>query len=374
MLILITNERLDLRAGSDSFIRDLARGLQKLGHYVMAYGSDPRQGRRLVERDSISVATDLERLPVRPDIIHARHHLDAMTAIAALPGVPVVHHCIGPAWSTVLPVHPRIHRYIAPATGIANWIARQGPIPRDRIDLVHSAVDPLRLASTARPAASPERLLVYDDQMLPDSPIVPAIKAAADGLGLSVELAGRRLGRVFGNAGTRLPDYDIVFARGRAAIEAIACGCAVVVVSHDRCGEMVDEGNFDRLREADFSVDATRPPTPAERIGEILRGYSAPTTAALAAMVGSRCDFPAYAAAIESVYRSAIAMHESHVEDIRAEEKAIAAYLAGLVPALKRQYSTQRTFSDMSLWSESTFRDLSAKMAAIQVDSDTLQG
>ena len=103
MRILITNERLDQRAGSDLFIRDLARGLQKLGHFVIAYSSDPREQPRLLERDSISVSTDLERLPFRPDIIHARHHLDAMTAVMALPGVPAIHHCIGAAWSILPP-------------------------------------------------------------------------------------------------------------------------------------------------------------------------------------------------------------------------------------------------------------------------------
>ena len=53
MRILITNERLDQRAGSDGFVRDLARGLQALGHYVIVYGSDQHQRPRFLERDAV---------------------------------------------------------------------------------------------------------------------------------------------------------------------------------------------------------------------------------------------------------------------------------------------------------------------------------
>ena len=95
MRVLITNNRLDLRGGAEMFVRDLARGLQARGHSGLAYSSDLGQGERLLESDPVAVTTDLENLVFRPDIIHAQHHLDAMTALGALQGVPALYHCHG---------------------------------------------------------------------------------------------------------------------------------------------------------------------------------------------------------------------------------------------------------------------------------------
>ena len=95
MRVLITNNCLDARGGAESFVKDLARGLQRLGHSVLAYTSDPTQQERLLDNDVVPVATDLEHLPFVPDVIHAQHHLDAMSALASVLGAPAIYQCHG---------------------------------------------------------------------------------------------------------------------------------------------------------------------------------------------------------------------------------------------------------------------------------------
>ena len=362
MRILITNERLDQRAGSDGFVRDLARGLQALGHYVIVYGSDQHQRPRFLERDSIPVAADLERLPFRPDIIHARHHLDAMTAVSGLPGVPAIHHCIAPASSIVLPVHPRIHRYVAPSTDVAGRLAGEG-IGEERIDLVGNAVDLQRFARRREPATPPRRVLVYDDELGADSPVVSAIRAAAAARGLSLDHLGRRFGRVIDNPELRLLDYDIVCARGRKAIEALACGCAVMIIAHDRGERLVDRLDVARLRDTDFSVGADAPVASADRLAAAFAGYAPESAAAATAEVRSACDFPRLASELEAVYRSAIAMHQGDVADP-------ARYLEKLLPSIKRMEKAQTMAGDVPLSTASMLLGASASLAAIQADLD----
>ena len=53
MRVLITNNSLAPRGGIETFVRQLARGLQSRGHSVMAYSSDLRQGERLLESDVV---------------------------------------------------------------------------------------------------------------------------------------------------------------------------------------------------------------------------------------------------------------------------------------------------------------------------------
>ena len=85
MRVLITNNTLDHRAGSELYVRDIALALLRRGHHPIAYST--RLG---TVADELRVATvpvidDLNLLTVIPDIIHGQHHLDAMTALLHFP-------------------------------------------------------------------------------------------------------------------------------------------------------------------------------------------------------------------------------------------------------------------------------------------------
>jgi hypothetical protein len=366
MRILITNECLDQRAGSDSHVRDLARALYARGHFVFTYSSDLRQGPRLLENDPIVVATDLEALRFKPDIIHARHHLDALTAVMALPGVPAVHHCVGPASRVVLPIHPRIHRYIAPSVGIAKWIMKQD-VAEGRLDILYNPIDPLRFTRVRSPAPRPRQVLIYDDQLRPDSPSVTIVQQAADELGLEFGLIGRHLGRVINNPEVELLDYDIVCASGRAALEAVACGCVVFPIDHTHFGEMIDETNFDLVRQMDFSLDDEAPSLSKDAVIDAFTGYTASNVAALAAKVRATCDLASYAEKTEAVYQAAITKHEHYVDDIEAELHATSGYLQQLLLLLNTLYKPQPVKGVMPA-TAAMFRDVSVLLSAIQID------
>jgi hypothetical protein len=370
---LITNEQLDQRAGQDLFIRDLARALQKRGHFVIAYSSDTRQLRRLLERDSITVATRLDNLPFRPDIIHSRHHLDALTAVMGLPGVPAVHHCVGSRWSVVLPSHPRIYRYIAPSFVVARWIAGHSEVMAERIAVLNNPIDLQRFATVRQPPERPRKLLVYDHLLRPDSAVVAAIKAAAVPLELEVDLLGRGFGRVVDNPEAYLPRYDIVCAGRRSAIEALSSGCAVVVLAEGKCGEMVVLENFESLRAADFSSDAEASGACADKIRREFSRFSAATCVTLAAKIRSSADFSDYAVRLEAVYRAAIAAHVEQAEDLDAEQRAAGAYLYDLARALKEVDPNRKSDRDVPLSAASLFLDVSATLAAIQEELDKPQ-
>src|SRR5690606_9279215 len=160
-------------------------------------------------------------------------------AVLALPGVPAVHHCIGPAWSAALPVHPGIHRYIAPSARVASWVASQQGAEGGPCDVLLNGVDLLRFNTVRQPAPIARRVLIYDDELSSDAPAVAAVERTAGALGLECRAIGARLGRAVDDPETRLPDFDIVCARGAKAVEALASGCAVVTIGWTGCGELV---------------------------------------------------------------------------------------------------------------------------------------
>ena len=369
MRILVTNEHLDQRAGSDLFVRDLARGLQRLGHFVIAYSSDLRERQRLLERDPIAVATDLASLTFRPDIIHARHHLDAMSAVVALPGVPAIYHCPAPAGLVAVPRHPRIHRYVAPSPALAGRMSRDGGIAPETIDVVPNAVDLDRFSVVRLPAAKLRRGLIYDDGLRLDSPAVGQVRAVAAALGLELDFIGRRLGQVVDRPEGRLPSYDVIFASGRSAVEALACGSAVVVVSETGVGPLVDEDNLKRLREADFTLSHDLPLPPVAAIAAEIERTSPAASAAVTREIRDNAAFAALVDRFDDIYGRVTALHAVSPPDPDAEQQAASRYLGTLVPMIKRMDVLQND-KDMSITTAVAWQDASSRLAAVQREAD----
>src|SRR5262249_56136745 len=86
--ILITNNTLGNRAGSELYVRDLAVALLKRGHTPIAYSTSLGEVARELRAATIPVIDDLDLLATPPGIIHGHHHLDTMTALFHFPGSP----------------------------------------------------------------------------------------------------------------------------------------------------------------------------------------------------------------------------------------------------------------------------------------------
>ncbi len=340
--ILITNNRLNTRGGAESFVRDLARGLQEIGHSVMAYSSDLGQRERLLENDVIPVATDLDLLPFLPDIIHAQHHLDAMTAITALPEVPALFHCHGAVWQECAPKHPRIYHYLAMSKTLAERMAVESNIPISDISVHLNVVDLARFNKVRQPPSQPTRALFFNKHHRQDSPTVAAIREAASRCGISLDFVGRHFGRLIDQPENFLPDYDIVFASGVSAIEALACGCAVVVLGRTSCGGLVLPDNLESYRQANFSIAVNSAPPSSEKIEAELRCYSSEACEMVAKRLRQMADSRLQIGKLAEIYQQIIERHQRSEHDSRAESVAVSKYLRRIVPLVKMADQVQR--------------------------------
>jgi hypothetical protein len=363
--VLITNVSLEVRGGTESFVRALARGLQRKGHSVIAFSSDPTQQERLLESDVVPVATDLERLPFRPDIIHAQHHLDVMTTLASLPGVPALYLCHGAVWREAVPKHPRIYRYGAVSRTLAQRITIESNIAAEDVAVLLNAVDLEEFPTVRRPPARPRRALFYNGRHTPDSPTVSAIREATARVGLELEFIGATFDRMALFPQHVLPDYDLVFASGRSAIEALACGCAVVVLGRTSCGELVRSENFDRYRQVNFTIAVNSPPPSADAITSELQRYSADDCAAVSARIRREADFRTLIDTLVDHYEQIIERHRTTPPDASGEMQAMARYLRRIVPLIR--------MTDLALegkWSSparaESFEELRAELALLQ--------
>ncbi len=357
MRVLITNNRLDFRGGAESFVGDLARGLQARGHRVVAYSSEPGQTQRTLERAGIPATTDLFGLDFRPDIIHAQHHMDAMTALASLPGVPAVYHCHGAVWRENPPAHPRILRYLAMSETLRERMMIEGNLAGGDVEVVLNSVDLSRFREVKVVNERPSNVLFYNRYHRPDSVVVAAARAAAESRGLDFETLGYHFGKMTDEPENLLPHYDIVMASGRSAIDAMACGCAVLVVGRSSCAELVRPGNYDRWRAANFSAAANLPPPTVEAIASELARFQPDEVREVTRRIRVDADANRMVDRLVGIYHEVIERHRNHPPDAAAETRAMANYLRQLVPMLKLAEEAQWS-QDFSLPKTVALRDL----------------
>ncbi|MDO9268592.1 MAG: hypothetical protein Q7T96_05715 [Methylobacter sp.] len=81
------------------------------------------------------------------------------------------------------------------------------------------------------------------------------IRAACQRFGIErVDVAGLSSGHALFKPEAALPEYDVVFAKARCALEAMAVGCAVIVADFPGLGGMVATENLRELRRLNFGV------------------------------------------------------------------------------------------------------------------------
>ncbi|MEO7932477.1 MAG: glycosyltransferase [Chthoniobacterales bacterium] len=335
MRVLITNNTLHVRGGAESFMRDLAGDLQNCGHSVMVYSADPQDADHFRGIDVIQSVDDLENLPEPPDIIHAQHHMDAMTALTALPNIPAIYHCHGAVWRESVPKHPRIHHYLAMSRTLRERMMIEYNLTPDSVDVFLNGVDPRRFCQVRKLPQRPRRGLFYNKFSHRNSPNALAVESAAAAMGIELDWIGRNFERMIGDPENILPNYDVVFASGRSAIEALACGCAVVVLGRTSCGEMVTPANFDRYRQVNFSIAVNSPPPSVEEISRQLLHFSPARCKLVTERIRIEADSRDAVRTLTALYERVIERHRTTKIDVREELLALSHYMRRLVPIVR---------------------------------------
>jgi Glycosyltransferase Family 4 len=328
--ILFTNNRIDARGGTAPFLKQWSEQMQALGHTVTCYSTQPPQARRAFEAYGLPVTEDLDRLTFVPDIIHGQHHMDAMSALLAFPDVPAVYFSHGGVWQECPPVHPRIYEYLVVTPTAAERMAVEFNIPMSSIQVFPNSLELARWPALRRLPDRPSRALFFNHRHTPDSPTARMVQAAAASTGLSLDIIGNVQERWIARPEDVLPTYDIVFASGVSAMEAIASGCAVVVVGRTSCGEMVLPENYQRFRANNFTIAVNSAPPDAAFIEAQLRRYSAEACARVSAQLRQEADHRIAMPKLEELYRRVIERHRTTRPEPRAELEAISRYLQGL--------------------------------------------
>ncbi len=336
MRILFTNSTLSIRAGTELYVRDVALALVGRGHQIVAYSTVLGAVAEELRENGVAVVDNLDKLPWRPDVLHGHHHPETMTALLHLGNVPAIYVCHGfIPWKETPPRHPRIMRYVVVDQMTRDAAVHEHGVSPEQIRLIPSFVDLAKFHRRSTLPKRPCRALLFNNDATP-SLIYPNVLAGCRLRDVQLDAVGRGMGNPIEHPESLLGQYDLVFAKGRCALEAMACGSAVVVCGRNGIGPMVDSADFDRLWLMNFGAKSLmREATPAAVAEEIDR-YEAADAALLMERVRREASLDGAVETLLMLYQEVIAEFAATPGISSKGDAAAARYVADLAKLTKR--------------------------------------
>jgi hypothetical protein len=304
--VLITNIVMWPPSGTVLFVRDLALELQRQGHIPTVFSSTAGAVVDDLRAAGIEVTDSLRGSRATPDIIHAHHHAPTLVALRRWPTVPAIYVCHDHTSPyDRAPIHPSIRRYLGVSEVCMLRLTRDG-VPDQRVAFLANFVDTARFTPRGPLPDRPRRALVFSN-FAHDGSSLPAVAAACREAGLELDVVGAGVGRIVTQPEHLLGQYDIVFAKAKAAMEAMAVGTAVILCDFSGVGPMVTSGEFAKLRPLNFGFATLREPLRREPLLREIARYDAADAVRVRDAVRSSAGLIDAVRGMVGVYRAAIA-------------------------------------------------------------------
>jgi hypothetical protein len=325
MRVLLTNFNLGIRAGSQLYVRDVACALLARGHSPIVYSRILGDVAHELRARTVPVVDDLRQITEPPDVIHGHQNHELITALLAFPGVPAVRVCHG--WLDQRPqTFPRIRRYVAVDDTVRDRCVSEWALPTERVLTLLNFADLSRFAPRPPLPPKPTRAVVFSNQA--DAHLW-AVRAACGRMGITeVDAIGDGVGRASDKPEQDLQRYDLVFAKARAAIEALASGAAVIVCDAAGAGPLVTMSNVETLQRLNFGIRTLQQPIAPDHLAAEIARYHPRDAEAVTRHIRSTSGLDAAIDALLNIYEEVIDEQRRAPSSSDEELRVAADYLA----------------------------------------------
>jgi Glycosyltransferase Family 4 len=337
--ILLTNNTLAGRAGTELYVRDIAVELLKRGHTPVAYSTLLGTVAEEIRTATVPVINHLDALATPPDLIHGHHHLETMMALLHFPDVPAIYFCHGwVPWEELPPKFPRILRYVAVDETCRDRLLYEHAIPEERVRVIYNFVDLYRFKPRRPLPEKPRRALVFSNNATENGNL-GAVRQACVTANIQLDVIGRDAGNPTDRPEELLPRYDLVFAKGRSALEALSVGTAVVLSDAAGVGPMVTTANMEALRPLNFGIRTLQNPINSESFIREIARYDARDATEVSLWVRRIASMDNTLDQLVALYEEVLKEHRTNQPaDLAAELRVASKYLRQWVPNLTSQH------------------------------------
>jgi hypothetical protein len=248
-------------------------------------------------------------------------------ALLHFPGTPGIFVCHdAAAWHDLPPRLPRLYQYVAVDLACRERLVAQHGIPPERVHVIQNAVDLDRFPRRGPLPPRPARALLMSNYVRPEQANV--IGAACRRAGIQFDAVGRHVGGSHPEPEQLLRDYDLVFAKGRCAWEALATGTAVIVCDAAGLGGLVTSSDMERMRLWNFGRRLLQQPiTPQTVLAQIAR-YDAQDAMQVSRIVRDLAGTSLQIDRLLALYRDVLDQHSQEATvDPDQELRAVAQFL-----------------------------------------------
>lgn len=289
MNILITNMAIYEGTGTELYVKDVCLKLKSLGIGVEIYCLLMGVMAEDLKSKGINVVTDLSQLKNTPDIIHGHHHI-LSDALAYFKNTPAIHFCHDRVADHDIPIlHPNIKKYVAVDHLVAERFFENPGIDPGDISIIPNWVSK-RFIQKKVIRQAPQTAVLFSNYASAQN-YYPLIADACEKSGLQLTVAGKSMGAFCDHPEQMLGQYDIAFCKAKAAMEAMACGCAVILCDYAGMGEMVTTENFEYARRYNFGLKNLCRPHNTQLISAEIKKYHAGQAKAVSDLVRQKNDF-----------------------------------------------------------------------------------
>ena len=312
------------RSGTELYVFELAIELAKRGHLPTVYSPHLGQLAEQLRNRSIPVVSDLDLISVAPDVIHGNHNLQTVSAVCHFPGTPAImtcHDCS--AWHDRPAVHPRIRKYLAVDHACRERLVQMEGINPNLVELVYNGVDLKKFKPRGSLPGKPRKALLFSNYS--EDRAFRILQNACQQHEVELHAAGRRLGGAIDRPEEVLKNYDLVFAKGRAAWESLAVGSSVIVCDSEKLGGLVTRERLDQMRAWNFGRRLLQSELTAVNVAKEISKYDSMDAKLVQETIRNTSGLEATTSNLIAIYESVLS--EAIDCDSHEEGKSVASFL-----------------------------------------------
>lgn len=285
------------------YVRDLAIHLRKRGVTPFVFSPVTGTVAQEISRLGISVVNKLRDLPATPDVMHLHHQMAALIPLLRYKTVPAIY--LSHESVDVFGPPPLPHRYVELASvDLRCQEGMQKAINEKRqIKVIHNGVDTTRFKLRSPLPSRPRRAAIFSNYV-GRTELLHNIETACHRMGLSLDMIGLASSSATNKPEDVLGSYDLVFAKARCALEALAIGCAVILCDVKGLGPIVTRADVARLRDWNFGVRLLTEEPTIEALCERIAAYDAADATAVSQYIRSQASLELMVDELLSLYQS----------------------------------------------------------------------